>query len=86
MDSFNLSLHTDQPAARRALTIGLGLVALNQFCGCFAMLNYTATIFAESGSSLSPNMAAIVIGLIQLAGSYFSTLLVERAGRKVYIY
>lgn len=49
------------------------------------MLNYTATIFAESGSSLSPNMAAIVIGVIQLAGSYCSTLLVERAGRKVYI-
>lgn len=47
------------------------------------MVNYTATIFAESGSSLSPNMAAIVVGVIQLVGSYFSTVLVERAGRKV---
>lgn len=50
------------------------------------MVNYTATIFAESGSSLSPNMAAIVVAVIQLAGSYFSTLLVERAGRKVDMY
>lgn len=63
--------------------IGVGLVALNQFCGCFAMVNYTATIFQEAGSDLTPNMAAIVIGAIQLVGAYFSTVLVERAGRKV---
>lgn len=70
------------PVARRAMLLGIGLVSLNQFCGVFAMLNYTATIFAEAGSDMTPNMAAIVIGVIQLAGAYFSTLLVERAGRK----
>lgn len=47
------------------------------------MLNYTATIFKESGSNLTPNMSAIIVGAIQLLGSYMSTLLVERAGRKV---
>lgn len=47
------------------------------------MLNYTATIFAESGSNLSPNMSAIVIGTIQLIGTLISTNLVEKAGRKV---
>lgn len=61
-------------------------MALNQFCGCFAMLSYTASIFQESGSNLSPNMSAIVVGVIQLAGAYCSTFLVEKAGRKVYIY
>jgi Sugar (and other) transporter len=60
-------------------------MALNQFCGCFAMLNYTGYIFAESGSNLSPNMSAIIVGLIQIFGSYFSTALVERAGRKLLI-
>lgn len=49
------------------------------------MLNYTATIFMKSGSSLTPNMAAIVVGAIQLAGAYMSTALVERAGRKFLI-
>ncbi|XP_017966707.2 facilitated trehalose transporter Tret1 [Drosophila navojoa] len=40
-------------------------------------------IFEKSGSSLPPTVSAIVVGVIQLVGSYVSTLLVERAGRKV---
>lgn len=59
-------------------------MALNQFCGCFAMLIYTATIFQKSGSNLSPNMSAIIVGVIQVIGSYVTTALVERAGRKVF--
>lgn len=47
------------------------------------MLSYTATIFQESGSSLNPNDSAMVVGIIQIIGSYLSTLLVERAGRKI---
>lgn len=69
--------------ARKAFLIGISLMALNQFCGCFSMLNYTASIFSESGSTLSANLSAIVIGSIQMVGSYFSTVFVERAGRKL---
>lgn len=47
--SFNWSDLTRSPG-RKAMTIGIVLAALNQFCGCFAMLNYTATIFKEAGS------------------------------------
>lgn len=68
---------------KKAMTIGIILATLNQFCGCFAMLNYTATIFEEAGSTMSPNMSAIVVGVIQLIGSYVATNLVEKAGRKV---
>lgn len=68
---------------RKSMTIGFVLVALNQFSGCFAMLNYTATIFKESGSSMSPNMSAIVVGVIQLIGTCVSVNLVDLAGRKV---
>lgn len=68
---------------RKALIIGVTLAALNQFCGCFAMLNYTASIFKESGSNLEPNMSAIVVGAIQLIGSSVAMNLVDRAGRKV---
>ncbi|XP_016964742.1 facilitated trehalose transporter Tret1 [Drosophila biarmipes] len=68
---------------RKAFLIGLGLICFNQLCGCFAMLNYTAVIFEQSGSSLPPTVAAIVVGLIQLVGTYASTVLVERLGRKI---
>uniref|UniRef100_A0A182P8A2 Major facilitator superfamily (MFS) profile domain-containing protein n=1 Tax=Anopheles epiroticus TaxID=199890 RepID=A0A182P8A2_9DIPT len=74
------------PSARKALLIGLVLVSLNQLSGCFALINYTAQIFADSGSDLDPNMAAIVVGAIQIIGSYGSTIIVDRCQRKhVYI-
>ena len=68
---------------RRAMTIGIILILLNQCCGCFAMLNYTANIFEEAGSNMSPNMSAIVVGVIQLFGAFFATNLVDWTGRKV---
>lgn len=48
--------------ARKALLIGIVLIIINQFSGCVAMLNYTAFIFQEAGSHLSPNMSAIIVG------------------------
>ena len=57
-------------------------MALNQFCGCFAMLNFTAMIFNESGSTLSPNVSSIIVGAIQIVGAFMCTFLVEKAGRK----
>lgn len=58
-------------------------MALNQFCGCFAMLNFTASIFQQSGSTLSPNMSSIIVGVIQILGSIFPTIFVDRVGRKM---
>lgn len=71
-------------SSRKAMIIGIVLASTNQMCGCFAMLNYTAHIFEEAGSSISPNMSAIVVGIIQLFGSYVANFLVDRAGRKVH--
>lgn len=68
---------------RKAMIIGIVLAAINQLCGCFAMLNYTASIFRESGSAMSPNTSAIIVGVIQVLGTISATFLVERAGRKV---
>lgn len=49
------------------------------------MINYTGKIFADSGSKLPPNESAVVVGVIQLIGTYVSTLFVDRVGRKVII-
>lgn len=68
---------------KKAFLIGFALILLHEFCGCFTMINYTATIFAESGSEISPNVSAIIVGGIQLLGTLVSTKLVDRAGRKV---
>lgn len=56
---------------------------MHEFCGVFTMLNYTATIFRDSGSTISPEFSAIIVGLIQLLGTYAATFLVDRLGRKI---
>lgn len=48
-------------------------------------MSYTATIFKIAGSSLSPNAATIVIGVIQVCCCFLSSSLMERAGRKLLI-
>lgn len=56
---------------------------MHELCGVFTMLNYTATIFRDSGSTISPNFSAIIVGFIQLLGTYVATFLVDRLGRKI---
>lgn len=70
-------------AGRKAFIIGIALIFMHEFCGVFTMLNYTATIFRESGSTISPKFSAIIVGLIQLLGTYVATFLVDRLGRKI---
>lgn len=81
-NSFNWCDLLKRPASK-AITIGVFLMMLNQFSGCCAMLYYTATIFNESGSNLSPNSSAMVVGAITFLGSAVATCLVDRSGRKV---
>jgi hypothetical protein len=68
--------------AKRAIVFGVFLMALNQFCGAFAMLNFTAMIFEKAGSSLSADVSSIIVGGIQIVGALVCTLFVERFGRK----
>lgn len=74
---------SDTRHGRRAVIIGVALMFACQLCGCFVMLNYTGEIFASSGATMSSNVAAIIMGAIQLLGAYMSTVLVDRTGRKV---
>lgn len=69
-------------AARKAFLIGIVLIVLHECCGCFTMINYTATIFAQSGSQIPPQRAAIFVAFVQLLGTFVSTRLVDRSGRR----
>lgn len=69
-------------ATVKGLVIILGLFGGQQLAGINAVMSYTETIFKISGSSLSPNTSAIIVGFIQLCGSFLSTTLMERAGRR----
>lgn len=54
--------------------------------GNFIIVNNSATIFGEAGAAIHPNISSVIIGLLQLIGSYISTIFADRLGRKVSIW
>ncbi|KAG4076487.1 hypothetical protein HA402_014451 [Bradysia odoriphaga] len=68
---------------RKAMIIGIVLAALNQLSGAFVLIAYAGTVFQKSGSALSPNDSALIIGFIQLIGTFLVPLSIEWTGRKV---
>ncbi|KAL7028633.1 hypothetical protein ACKWTF_005933 [Chironomus riparius] len=77
-----LSDFTTRPA-RKSIIAAMALMVFEIFTGTYALLSYASLVFDESGSTLSPNDSAIIVGVIQVVGVYVSTLLVDRAGRKL---
>lgn len=67
----------------KGISIGLVLMVLQQFSGSFTIVSYAAIIFRDAGSSLNPNLSSVILAIMQIAGCYTSTLLVDRAGRKI---
>jgi MFS family permease len=69
--------------ARRGLAISLFLMVLSEASGFFAVLQYTATIFEESGSNFTPNESTIIVASLQILGILVSFFIVDKCGRKV---
>lgn len=47
------------------------------------MANFISIIFDEAGSNLSPNDSAIVVGAVQVIGSFVSLSIVDKTGRRI---
>lgn len=70
-------------ASRKALICGLGLMFFQQFSGINAVIFYTNDIFKSAGSNISPVIATIVVGVVQSIATYISSVLVDKAGRRI---
>ncbi|XP_030383938.1 facilitated trehalose transporter Tret1-like [Scaptodrosophila lebanonensis] len=68
--------------AVKAYGVAVVLILANQFSGTFAFVNYMSNIFAQSGTSMDPDTCSIVIGVVQICGTYVTTLLCDSYGRK----
>lgn len=66
-----------------AFVCSLGLMFFQQFSGINAVIFYTNNIFQSAGSKIDPSIATIIVGVVQTIATYISSLLVERAGRKI---
>lgn len=67
----------------KALAIGPILMVITQFTGTFTIMNYAGTIFKESGSTIDPNVSSIVLGMVQIFGSFCCIAVIDKVGRKI---
>ncbi|CAH0721282.1 unnamed protein product, partial [Brenthis ino] len=70
-------------ASLMALICSLGLMFFQQFSGINAVIFYTNNIFQSAGSDIPPAIATIIVGVVQTIATYISSLLIEKAGRRI---
>lgn len=70
-------------ATVKGLVVSLGLMIFQQLSGVNAVIFYSANIFQAAGSTLDPAVATIIVGIVQVLVTYASSLLVDRAGRRI---
>ncbi|VAI24999.1 unnamed protein product [Triticum turgidum subsp. durum] len=72
----------NQKKFRMPLTLGIGLLVLQQLSGINAILFYAGSIFKAAGVTNS-NLAACGVGVIGLLATGATTWLLDRAGRRI---
>lgn len=70
-------------ATLMAFICSLGLMFFQQFSGINAVIFYTNNIFQSAGSNIHPTIATIIVGVVQTIATVLSSVLIERAGRKL---
>nr|XP_045595879.1 facilitated trehalose transporter Tret1-like isoform X1 [Procambarus clarkii]XP_045595880.1 facilitated trehalose transporter Tret1-like isoform X1 [Procambarus clarkii]XP_045595881.1 facilitated trehalose transporter Tret1-like isoform X1 [Procambarus clarkii]XP_045595882.1 facilitated trehalose transporter Tret1-like isoform X1 [Procambarus clarkii]XP_045595883.1 facilitated trehalose transporter Tret1-like isoform X1 [Procambarus clarkii]XP_045595884.1 facilitated trehalose transporter T len=71
------------PYILKPLLITLALMVFQQLSGTNAVIYNLNIIFEDSGSTLSDDMSSIIVGVVQVLATAASTLLIDRAGRKL---
>lgn len=54
------------PVTRKAMVASFGMMFFQQASGVNAVIFYTVMIFKASGSSMAPDLASIVVALVQV--------------------
>jgi SP family facilitated glucose transporter-like MFS transporter 8 len=68
---------------RAAITISLLLMFFQQFSGINAVIFYTNDIFKSAGSTLDESLCSIIVGVVQVIMTLVSSVLIDRAGRRI---
>lgn len=67
---------------RTPILLAVLVAGFNQLSGINALLYYLNDIFATAGGNLSPDMQAIIIGVVNAVFTAVGMLLIDRLGRK----
>lgn len=67
----------------RGLVVSMGLMFFQQVSGINAVIFYTNAIFEAAETDISPSIATIIIGVMQVIATFVSTMIVDRVGRRI---
>jgi SP family facilitated glucose transporter-like MFS transporter 8 len=67
----------------RGLVVSMGLMFFQQVSGINAVIFYTNAIFDAAETDISPAIATIIIGVMQVIATFVSTMIVDRVGRRI---
>lgn len=67
----------------RGLIITMGLMFFQQVSGINAVIFYTTAIFDAANTGIKAEIATIIIGVMQVVATFVSTMIVDRAGRRI---
>ncbi|KAL3269492.1 hypothetical protein HHI36_008559 [Cryptolaemus montrouzieri] len=67
----------------KAFVISLSLVFFQQLSGINVIIFYAQDIFKDAGSTLAPEISAILIGVVQILSSGLTPILVEKSGKRL---
>lgn len=81
-EKFNCKLLSENPAIMKGFKITVGMSILQAFCGIVAIMAFLGPIFDSAGISLSGNTVAILVGLLKATFYIFTSLVVEKLGRR----
>ncbi|XP_047116048.1 facilitated trehalose transporter Tret1-like [Schistocerca piceifrons] len=69
--------------SRRALVVCVVLILTQVFTGLSVLTGYTTDTFQQSGVALDADVCAIIVAAVQTASSVATSLLADRAGRRL---
>lgn len=67
----------------RGLVVSMGLMFFQQVSGINAVIFYTNDIFGAANTGIKPELATIIIGVMQVVATFVSTVIVDRVGRRI---
>ncbi|KAL7028219.1 hypothetical protein ACKWTF_005760 [Chironomus riparius] len=81
--SQNVKAALRKKSSMKAMIIACGLMFFQQLSGINAVIFYTTTIFKDAKIEIKPELATIIVGVIQVLATFVATLTVDKIGRKM---
>lgn len=79
--SQNARTAMQKKSSKKALMISLSLMFFQQLSGINAVIFYTSAIFKDAEIEIAPEIATIIVGVVQIFATFAATMTIDKLGR-----